>query len=53
MRIRYTVRAQADNRYCILDNERNKVAISPEGRSCTDLRLEDAFKLADDLNKQD
>jgi hypothetical protein len=43
------VRAQSDHRYCVWDRELNRVAISPEKRECTDLTLEDAFKLVDDL----
>jgi hypothetical protein len=50
---RYTVRAQAESRYCVWDNERDELAISREHRACIDLSLEDAFKVADNLNNED
>jgi hypothetical protein len=52
MTARYTVRAQTKSRYCVWDNDREELAISAEHRACIDLRLDDAFEAADNLNKQ-
>ena len=52
MPARYTVRAEAESRYCVWDNDREELAISQEHRACIDLSLDDAFKAADNLNQQ-
>jgi hypothetical protein len=54
MPTRYTVRAQAEQRYyCVWDNDRDELAISGEHRACIDLSLDDASRVADGLNKLD
>lgn len=45
-------RAQADHRYSVWDNEKNRVAVE-DLRECRDLSFEDAFKALDRLNDED
>ena len=50
-RPRYTVRSHANRRYSVWDNETDTIAIAPNGnRSYSDLSVDDAFRVADQLN---
>lgn len=51
--LRYAVHTQRDDaqHYCVWDTHEDQVAQSEEHK-CRDLSLTDAFKLADELNRQ-
>jgi hypothetical protein len=53
MRPRFIVRrSREDQRYSVWDTQTETAAVS-DGRTCTDLGMEDAFNQADLLNTQD